>query len=101
MQKKEVGRRIASRYSGAAVGRRNASRYSGAARYARGHHRILKKTNASIGFLLEFSGAGGRTRTYDGGTPADLQSAVIATRRLQHISIIPIYYNIYGAANET
>ena len=43
-------------------------------------------------------GAGGRTRTYDGGTPADLQSAVIATRRLQRLAInntigVFIHYN--------
>ncbi len=60
-----------------------------------------QKTQSKLRVLFNYSGAGGRTRTYDGGTPADLQSAVIATRRLQHISITPIYYTIYGAANET
>ena len=30
-------------------------------------------------------GAGGRTRTYEAGTARDLQSLVIATRRLQQL----------------
>ena len=38
-------------------------------------------------------GAGGRTRTYDGGTPADLQSAVIATRRLQLVYLCKVLFH--------
>ena len=61
--------------------------------------KILRKIKLSpFRAYFYFSGAGGRTRTYDGGTPADLQSAVIATRRLQRLAInntigVFIHYN--------
>ena len=50
----------------------------------------LKKSWASSRFL--FSGAGGRTRTYEARSARDLQSLVIATRRLQQ-------FGSYGAVS--
>ena len=46
-----------------------------------------------------FSGAGGRTRTYEAKIARDLQSLVIATRRLQHLKYPFIITNLARKCN--